>query len=239
MQAHMTTQNLPLPEATSRRRALAMLGAGAGMAALGMSLKPDGKNTSPQRGFDLSGTIPTQFGEWTEAAQTARTVNPQTQALLDKIYSQILERIYQNASGEQIMLAAAYGADQRGTLEAHKPEVCYPAQGFVIKANEEVLLETDFGVVAARRLFAIAGNRHEPLTYWFTMSNHQVMSRTEKRLVEIKSALTGQIPDGLLVRVSSISKDPEHAWGVQKRFLNDLLHHLKPQARSRIAGLQG
>lgn len=234
----MTTLNLTLTERPSRRRALALLGVGAGMSVLGVSLKPGTKTSAPPQGFDLTSLIPTRFGEWKETAQVARTVNPQTQALLDKIYSQILERVYQDASGNRIMLAAAYGADQRGSLEAHKPEVCYPAQGFVIKANQEVSLQTDFGVVAARRVFAVAGNRQEPLTYWFTMSNQQVMSRTEKRLVEIKSALTGQIPDGLLVRVSSISSDPNNAWAIQQRFLNDLLHHLNPEGRRRVAGLQ-
>ena len=234
----MSTLNAPLPPAPSRRRALALLGLGAGMSVLGVALKPGNKTNAPPQGFDLAGLIPAKFGEWQEAAQVARAVNPQTQAILDQIYSQILERVYQDAAGNRIMLAAAYGADQRGGLEAHKPEVCYPAQGFVIKANQEVALTTDFGVVAARRVFAVAGNRQEPLTYWFTMSNQQVMSRTEKRIVEIKSALTGQIPDGLLVRVSSISDEPDKAWAIQQRFLNDLLRHLSPEGRRRVAGLQ-
>lgn len=233
----MSTLNVTLTQEPSRRRALVLLGVGAGMSALGIALKPGEKTGAAPSSFDLARLIPAQFGNWREAAQVARTVNPQTQAILDKIYSQILERIYQDASGERIMLAVAYGADQRGSLEAHKPEVCYPAQGFTIKANQEVTLKTDFGPVAARRVFAVAGNRQEPLTYWFTMSNQQVMSRAEKRMVEIKSALTGQIPDGLLMRVSSISNDPGKAWAIQQRFLNDLLHHLNPEGRSRVAGL--
>jgi len=207
------------------------------MAALGLAIKPGTKTTAAPPSVDLSKLIPNRFASWTETTQAARTVNPQTQAILDQIYSQILERVYQDTAGNRIMLAAAYGADQRGSLEAHKPEVCYPAQGFTIKSNQEVALTTDFGVVAARRVYAVAGNRPEPLTYWFTMSNQQVMSRTEKRMVEIKSALTGQIPDGLLVRVSSISDEPDKAWAIQQRFLNDLLRHLSPEGRRRVAGL--
>jgi EpsI family protein len=39
---------------------------------------------------------------------------------------------YVNASGYRIMLSLAYGSDQRGALQAHKPEVRYPAQGFTL-----------------------------------------------------------------------------------------------------------
>jgi hypothetical protein len=38
-----------------------------------------------------------------------------------------------NAGGSRIMLSFAYGGDQHGSLLAHNPEVCYPAQGFVLK----------------------------------------------------------------------------------------------------------
>ena len=60
-------------------------------------------------------------------------VNPQTQELLDKLYSEVLTRVYVNASGYRIMRSLAYGFDQRGAMQAHMPEVCYPAQGFILK----------------------------------------------------------------------------------------------------------
>jgi len=52
---------------------------------------------------------------------------------LDKLYSQILNRVYVNATGYRIMLLLAYGSDQHGSLQADKPEVCYPAQGFALQ----------------------------------------------------------------------------------------------------------
>ena len=81
------------------------------------------------------------------------------------------------------------------------------------------------------------GPRIEPLTYWFTMGETLVQSRWDKRMVELRLALTGQIPDGLLFRVSSIDGNPERAWQVQQQFVTDLLTALGPAERTRLAGL--
>ena len=48
--------------------------------------------------ISLETMIPKQFGEWREEPQRiVQVVNPQTQELLDKLYSQILTRTYVNA----------------------------------------------------------------------------------------------------------------------------------------------
>ena len=38
----------------------------------------------------------------------------------------------------------AYGDDQRGGLQAHRPEVCYPAQGFKLGKVEDGTLANVF-----------------------------------------------------------------------------------------------
>ena len=50
------------------------------------------------------------------------------------------------------MLSMAYGDDQRGGLQAHRPEVCYPAQGFKLGKVEDGSLSTSFGNIEVRRL---------------------------------------------------------------------------------------
>lgn len=225
------------PPEGPQRRAFVLLGAGMALAAAGQSLRPGNKTAIKPAAFDLNALIPLQIGDWAYRPIEARVVNPQTQELLDKIYSQIVERLYVNPAGYVLMIAVAYGADQRGTLETHKPEVCYPAQGFKIKANQEVGVATAHGPVHARRLYTENGQRQEPLTYWFTISNTQVNTRFEKRLQQIKSAVTGQIPDGILFRVSSIDTVPEHAWKMQASFIQDLSQQLNTRDRQRLIGL--
>jgi EpsI family protein len=188
--------------------------------------------------ISLEAMVPKQFGDWRDVPeQIVQVVNPQTQELLDKLYSQILTRTYMNASGYRIMLSMAYGSDQRGTLQAHQPEVCYPAQGFTQQRSEASQLATPFGSIPAQRLFMTRGPREEPVTYWFTMGDKTVQGRLQKRLVELRYGLTGQIPDGMLFRVSSIDPDQARANRMQDQFVNQLLQAVSPTERKRLSGL--
>jgi len=164
-------------------------------------------------------------------------VNPQTQELLDKLYSDTLSRTYVNVSGYRIMLSLAYGSDQRGALQAHKPEVCYPAQGFTLHRSEASRLETPFGTVPAQRLFTSKGPRQEPVTYWFTVGDMAVQGKIQKRLVDLRYGLTGRIPDGMLFRISSIDPDQARANRLQDQFVNQLLQAVTPADRKRLSGL--
>ena len=201
--------------------------------------QPSHKLASELPAISLETMIPRSFGEWREEPQRfAQVVNPQTQELLDKLYSQILSRVYVNSqTGYRVMLSIAYGSDQRGSLQAHKPEVCYPAQGFTLLDTKRGALTTAFGTIPVRRLFAVLGPRREPVTYWFTVGEEAVMGRTQKRLVDLRYGLTGRIPDGLLFRVSSIDGNEAHAYSMQDAFVNQLLQAVSPAARLRLSGL--
>jgi EpsI family protein len=184
--------------------------------------------------------IPKQFGDWRDEPQRiSQIINPQTQELLDKLYSQILTRTYVNSEGYRVMLSLAYGSDQRGSLQAHKPEVCYPAQGFKLHKTEALPLSTPIGTIPAQRLFTSLGQRQEPVTYWFTMGDKAVQSKFEKRLVQLSYGLTGRIPDGLLFRISSIDGDQARANRYHDQFVNQLLQAIPPDDRVRLSGLGG
>jgi EpsI family protein len=201
-------------------------------------LRPDKTSADVGQAISLETIIPRQFGDWREEEQRAvQIVNPQTQAILDKLYSQVLSRVYVNAQGYRIMLSLAYGHDQRGALQAHKPEVCYPAQGFTLRSNEPSTLQTPFGGIPARRLHMTLGHRQEPVTYWFTVGDKAIKSGLQKRLVDLSYGLTGRIPDGLLFRVSSIDGNQVNANQLQDTFVNQLLQAISPVERKRLSGL--
>lgn len=200
--------------------------------------RPTARVSDLRQAISLQSMIPRQFGDWREQpAGYVQIVNPQTQELLDKLYSQILNRVYVNAGGYRIMLSLAYGSDQRGSLQAHKPEVCYPAQGFVMQKNNAGELATAFGTIPVRRLFATLLARQEPVTYWFTVGDQAVLGTTQKRLVDLRYGLTGRIPDGMLFRVSSIDRDEARAYQMQDQFVNQLLQAVSPEERKRLSGL--
>ena len=90
----------------------------------GMTVRPT--VAAPEK-LGLEAMVPQRFGGWVnEPNQSSQIVDPETKSLLDRIYTETLTRTYVNKSGYRIMLSLAYGSDQRGGLQAHRPEVCWP-----------------------------------------------------------------------------------------------------------------
>lgn len=215
---------------------LATLMCGASIA--GYTVRPDAKAADKGTAISLEVIVPKAFGDWAELPeQGAQVVNPQTQELLDKLYSQILTRTYVNKQGYRIMLSLAYGDDQRGGLQAHRPEVCYPAQGFALGKVEDGALATAFGRIDVRRLATTLGARNEPVTYWLTTGDQVVKTAFDKRLAQIRLGMTGQIPDGLLFRISSIDNDNARGFAMQQQFAADMLAAVPAKARKQLSGL--
>lgn len=188
---------------------------------------------------NLETMIPKQFGDWQEQPQqTAQIINPQQKESLERIYTQTLSRSYVNANGEIIMLAIAYGADQSDAKELHYPEVCYPSQGFQVLSNQAGIIKTSFGDIRVKRLLTVMGARSEPLTYWTIVGTKVVMGSREPKLEKLRYGFRGEIPDGLLFRVSSITQDAENGYASQRNFVRELISSLSEGDRLRLAGLK-
>jgi EpsI family protein len=207
----------------------------AGAAAL---LKPNPRKLESVEAFDLQLAVPKQFGGWLhEPLINAAMVDPQSKELLDKIYSQILSRTYRNTDGYRVMLSIAYGSDQRGALQAHKPEVCYPAQGFAMISEADAAIATPDGTIPVRQLQMVLGPRKEPLTYWFTVGDQAIQTAFDRRIATLKNIMTGRIPDGLLFRVSSIDSEARTAFSRQSTFIVDLMSAVSRPVRTKLSGL--
>ena len=200
--------------------------------------RPDEQAMHAGPTLSLTSMVSTQFGDWhEELLPTTTVINPQTVELLHQLYSQMMTRTYVNTEGYRIMLSIAYGNDQRGALQAHKPEVCYPAQGFNLHSNDAGLLSTSYGSIPVRRMLTTMGARQEPVTYWFKFGDSTVQGAFQKRLLQLRYRLTGEIPDGLLFRVSSIDASVVKAQKMQDQFVNQLLASMSPADRQRLSGL--
>ncbi|MGZ5063975.1 MAG: exosortase C-terminal domain/associated protein EpsI [Usitatibacter sp.] len=150
-----------------------------------------------------------------------------------------MSRAYVNSRGEQMMLTIAYGGDQSDALKAHRQEVCYTAQGFTVRSLHAADVGAAGRIIPATRMLAVRGDRSEPVTYWFTMGDRVVRSRLQRLEVQLASGFAGRIPDGMLVRVSSISRDPAAAFAAQQAFVAALLAAVPPADAARIAGAAG
>ncbi|SHN38057.1 EpsI family protein [Duganella sacchari] len=195
-------------------------------------------NMADQKGrFNLDALVPNQFADWeVDTTVVPLQVDPATQAQLNLIYNQTLSRTYINRGGERVMLSIAYGGDQSNTMAVHRPEVCYVAQGFNMDHNQLGQLPTAYGTLPVRHLVASQGNRIEPITYWITIGEHAIDPGLSQKLQQLRYGLAGQVPDGMLVRVSSIDTDRQHAYALQQRFVTDMLANVSDNGRKRLIG---
>ena len=218
-----------------------MLGlAMAATSALTGALTPTVKLSQMQAQFKLETMIPAAFSDWSvDATVVPVQVDPQRQSVLEKIYDQTLSRTYINKAGDRVMLSIAYGGDQSRALQLHLPEVCYAAQGFDMLKSGEGALATRFGALSVRRLVAKQNSRVEPITYWITVGDKAVKSSFERKLQRLAYGLSGKIPDGMLVRVSTIQADEPGAYRLQDRFVGQMLDVLDGKDRVRLLGTPG
>jgi EpsI family protein len=187
---------------------------------------------------ELEVLFPKQFDGWQLDADLPTVLpSPDVQAQINKIYNQVLSRTYVNREGQRIMLSVAYGGDQSDGPSAHRPEVCYPAQGFEITGNKKVAASVAGGSLAVRRLMARSGARLEPITYWVVVGDEAVTSGIDQKLAQMRYGLRGVIADGMLVRVSSLDPDMEHGHAVQSSFIGAMAAALPIKDRTRIFGL--
>lgn len=205
-----------------------------------MALKPTRKVANELEKFKLEAMIPATFGDWKiDERVVPLKLDPETERKLNKIYDQTLSRTYVNPKGEQVMLSIAYGGDQGSNLSVHKPEVCYSAQGWEVVKNVGGQLVTQYGQLPIKRLVAVQGPRNEPITYWITVGDKAIKSGMQQRLQKLSYGLTGQVPDGMLVRVSTRGLDEAEQYKVQDQFVNDMLKSVEQRDRVRLVGVFG
>jgi len=220
------------------RRSLAVLGLSLLTAAVAYTWRPTLHLTDSIGKPKLEEAFPAAFGEWrVDANMPVVLPAPDVQAKLNQIYNQVLSRTYVSPRGERIMLSVAYGGDQSDGTRAHRPEVCYPAQGFQVKSSQVADLSLPEGrTLHVRRLVAQLGPRHEPITYWVMVGDQVATSSTEQKLAQLRFGVKGVIPDGMLIRVSSIDDQTDRAYALQARFVADLQTGIPTASRARIFG---
>ena len=185
----------------------------------------------------LEASIPKRFGDWrVDDSLPVVLPSPDVQAKLDRIYNQVLSRTYVDSRGRHIMLSMAYGGDQSDGTTAHKPEICYPAQGLEIVFNRTGTMRVDERELPVRRLRARMGARHEPITYWIVVGDQAVTSATGMKMAQLRYGVRGLIPDGILVRVSSLDRDADVAYRRHEEFVRALVASLEPPMRQRLLG---
>ena len=189
---------------------------------------------------ELDTLFPKVIGDWVvDDRMPVQLVSPDTAALLNKLYNQTLSRTYISPKGERIMLSVAYGGDQSDGTRAHRPEVCYPAQGFQLLSSQSGHLSLPTFSMPVRRLVAKQGGRTEPITYWTVIGDKVTVTGTEAKLAQLSYGMRGVVPDGLLVRVSTIDTNTEAAFALQQQFVQQMVVAIPRASLALVVGNGG
>jgi EpsI family protein len=224
--------------ASLERRALL---AGAGLllvAATGALANPRRRLATELPPLDLDANIPNVLGGWHRDQSIAPVLpSADVQEKINQLYNSVFSRTYIDAQGNRVMFLIAYGADQadRMTL-AHLPEACYSSQGFDVWPTATGRVAVPGGMVEVLRLRTRKGPRVEPVTYWTTVGDGAYIEEFDRRVARARYSLLGVIPDGMLVRISSIDDNESAAFELQAAFIAALFTGIPGQTRERIFG---
>jgi EpsI family protein len=188
---------------------------------------------------DLENIIPKSFGDWVLSPYGATAVvNPQQEEALKAIYNNTIARAYiHTPTGRQIMLSLAYGKDQTRDTQLHAPEACYRSQGFRVDRLQPEDIQIGKLTLPAMRMDTVMGVRHEFVTYWIRVGDGLSRGSLDRNLVRMRFAAKGYIADGLLFRVSEVTRiSPAQSYALQDEFMRALLGHV---SQAGIDGLVG
>lgn len=208
-----------------------------GSAILAEVLAPRELMARASASLDLQMVIPKQFGTWTMVPNRSPVTpeDPEGYVKPDahsaRIYSQEVGRTYTDERGNIVMLMVAYGPVQNFRLKAHRPEICYTAAGFRVSSKTSAVMSyrDDAQPIKVARLIAQRESRFEPISYWMRVGNDITTGVVDRQLIRIKYGLRGIIPDGALVRVSTVGLPAEASYKLQEKFIRDLFAAVAPK----------
>ncbi|WP_397419521.1 exosortase C-terminal domain/associated protein EpsI [Phenylobacterium sp.] len=210
---------------------------GLGLSALGAAeaLRPRSKLKLLKAGGSIEAALPREFGPW--VSHEANLVNPaQAGRLAQGLYSETVQRAYFNeTTGDEVFVLAAYGDTQSDLLQLHRPESCYPAVGFELKMSEATQIPLGRNRIPGRRVIATMETHSENIIYWTRLGERLPQSAGDQRDARLLNAIDGFVADGILLRCSAIGEAPP-AFALLERFIPQLLSATPRDLRPALVG---
>ena len=183
---------------------------------------------------ELESMIPIRIGQWGFETRSG-LVLPPDYPLAKSLYSDVLTRVYVSEDRPPVMLLIAYSNTQNGMLQLHRPEVCYPAGGYTLTETKTKALAISPGVAIPARFFsAESPARTEQVMYWTRIGTESPTSWIDQRAAVIRANLKQVIPDGILVRISTVLPDYGSAEPVLREFAASLVKELQSNGRKLL-----
>ena len=194
---------------TFSRRAFVIGGALAASAGVAYARQPE-VAAKPIETEAFEDWVPKSFGEW-RAETSSGVVLPPPDTLRDRLYDNLVTRVYVAPDRSPMMVLMAYNNAQDGVLQVHRPEVCYPVGGYQLTETAGVSLQVGDTSIPSNFFTASAPNRVEHVLYYTRLGPAYPRSWAQQRLAVMRENLAGRIPDGILTRFSMLGTDQERA----------------------------
>lgn len=212
-----------------------IVGAGlAGVAVVAAALRSRSMRQADAAPVGLEDLMPAQVGEW-NSAPFAGVLIPQGEKDQDS-HDEVVTRYYESSSNAGVMLLIAFSDWQAGNTELHRPEVCYPAAGFRLTRWPNVMLRLPKLAIPCCSMTAVAPERVEQLLYWSRVGTAFPTTSFEQRFSALRQMVGGTVPDGVLVRMSTLTSNRPEAMQMLARFAGSLLSAAGPELRLLLAG---
>lgn len=197
---------------------------------------------------DLLALLAHEPAGWRARQEVDKVVDPRwspaTQAAYDTV---VMRQFVRPADGAEVTLLITWSRD--GRLRAgHDQEACYRAGGFAVSGIRTATLPAD--AAAGLDVTSFTGERGdlaEDVVYWRVTGGRLDAVQSDKgelkgkdilvqRLHRLRSMLSGEVPDNVMVRVST--RRPAHVppGQVNEAFVQGLLQALGPSERATILG---
>ena len=179
--------------------------------------------------------MPGPFGNWQLLGDDG-IVLPPPDALRDRLYDNLVTRTYQAPGLPLVMMLIAYNNEQDGVLQVHRPEVCYPVGGFQLSQTQRIDVPLANGSVPSNIFTAEAPGRLEQVMYFTRLGTEFPRSWAEQRIAVVKANLAGDIPDGVMMRVSVIGINQERARPILAEFTRDFISAAPTRLQRLLVG---
>lgn len=193
---------------------------------------------------NLETIVPTNFNNWRMIQDNYKPISLSIddERNRDQPYDAVLMETFGNSSGQMIMLAIAYGANQQQEIKIHRPELCYPSQGFKVEELSDIKFEVELLDSTYRfnltKLISQSSKRRELTLYWIRVGSTISNNPWKIRWNILKGGVSQNIPDGILVRTSQVLSNNlgvEESIKIQKSFIQGMLTSIVNKDNSNLS----
>jgi EpsI family protein len=216
------------------RRHLLLGGVLAGASALGFALQP---RAAPEEApLPLDEAVPQRVAGF-RAIAAGGFVLPVAGPLSDRIYVDLLTRLFREDGSPAVMLLVAKGRVDDPGMSVHRPERCYRSAGFSVEEKGFAALVAPFPSDGqAVRMTARREDRVEQVLFWTRVGSRFPASALDQRFFTVRENLAGVLPTALLFRLSVLGNDSTAAFSLLERFNHALVTGLSAPARTTLLG---